>query len=574
MATQSRGRRWLRLCFIWLALLAGLAPAAASAQVKIAQSVTPKACIMRAPDAQLPSGQEGDAGFAVPQLFDCQHEQASYGRGDFWVLLPHVDTAAQPADPLVLRMPSVWQDSLRFNIRYADGHIERLGFTSATASQYITIGAMFEIPIPYRESAVRDILVETRGSANLRGVVLGAKVMPLSAASSIKLWLAALYAGFAGLIIALVIYNLSLWVALRHQFQLFYCGMAAAMCAHTFSASGALMLCFDGVANNDRLRVNYALLSLTGVMAMLFFRAFFGPDLVTRWLKLATQCVVATVAVSGLAYAILSPWQQALFDRMFFGSFIIGIALMTFILWRALRLRTPSIGLFLLAWSFPLVAGLLRTLHGVGLLDYSFWLDNSSVVAVAIEALVSSIVIANRIRMVAHERDQARAEESVARIQANEDPLTGLLNRRAFLEQIIGQPGTCRLMLLDIDRFKLINDLAGHLAGDEVLQRLADTLRQWQPEGGIVARLGGEEFAVVLPENAPDATAVSLLEAVRNASMPQGLKVTVSIGLTEGNLPDEEAWTSLYRRADTALYRAKADGRDRVCRATRFQLAA
>jgi diguanylate cyclase (GGDEF)-like protein len=521
-----------------------------------------------------PAGQNAETGFAIPQLFDCQRSQVDYGKGNFWVLLPHVDAQAQQSDPLVLRLPSVWQDALTFHVRYADGHIERLGFTSENASSAITIGAMFEIPLPYRQSAVRDILVETRGSANLRGIVEGARVMPLSMASSFKLWLAALYAGFAGLFVGLIIYNLSLWVALRHQFQLFYCGMAAAMCAHTFSASGSLMLCFDGIANNDRLRVNYALLSLTGVMALLFFRAFFGPEVVTPRLRLASRLVTAALAGAGLAYAVFSPWQQLALDRFFYLSFLAGIGLLCVMLWRGWRMRSPSIKLFLLAWTLPLVTALLRTLHGVGLVDYDFWLDNSSVIAIAFEALISSIVIANRIKMVAQERDQARAEEGLARIQANEDPLTGLLNRRAFLEQIIGQPGTCRLLLLDIDRFKLINDLAGHLAGDEVLRRLASTMRQWQPEGSVIARLGGEEFAIVLPENGPEVTPASLLDAIRNAPMPQGLRVTASIGATEGTLEDEEAWTSLYRRADTALYRAKADGRDRVCKATRFHLAA
>jgi diguanylate cyclase (GGDEF)-like protein len=569
MATQSRGRRLLRLCFIWLALLAGWVPFIASAATGQSMIKQPQACVMRAP-----VGQNPEASFAIPQLFDCERPQIDYGKGNFWVLLPHIDSQAKISDPLVLRLASVWQDDLTFHVRYGDGHVERLGFTSETASRYMTIGAMFEIPLPYRQASVRDIIVETRGSANLRGIVVGTKIMPLSEASSLKLWRAALYAAFGGLFMGLIIYNLSLWAALRHQFQLFYCGMAAAMCAHTFSASGALMLCFDGIANNDRLRINYALLALTGVMAALFFRAFFGADIVTRRLRIVARFATALLACTALFYAVFSPWEQLIVDRLFYLSFMFGIAVLCVMIWRGWRQGTPGIGLFVLAWIFPLMTTGLRALHGVGMVQYDFWLDNSSVIAVALEALISSIVIANRIRNVAQERDQARAEESIARIQASEDPLTGLLNRRAFLEQVIGQPGTRRLLLLDIDRFKLINDLAGHLVGDEVLRRLSNTLQQWQPDGSVIARIGGEEFAIILPENGADSAASSLLDAIRNASMPQGLRVTASIGATEGTLEDEEAWTSLYRRADTALYRAKSDGRDRVCKATRFQLAA
>ncbi|MEY2928350.1 MAG: hypothetical protein RL367_2827, partial [Pseudomonadota bacterium] len=518
-----------------------------------------------------------EAAFAITQLFDCQRAQTDYGPGDYWVLLPDINIRGLPEDPLVLRMTSVWQDSVSVHVRYADGSIARLGFTSASARRYMTIGALFELTLPTRSSAVHDILVVTRNSANVRGIVLGAKVMPLGEASKIKLWLAALYAAFAGLICGLIIYNLSLWVALRHKFQLFYCGMAAAMCAYTFSASGSLILAIEGLANNDRLRINFALLTLTAVMALLFFRSFFGPDVVTRRLEQASKLATAALAATGLAYAILSPWHQAILDQLFFLSFLSALFVLCLITWRGWRMRSPSIKLFLLAWVTPLISTVLRLAHGLGLLDYSFWLDNSSVFALAAEALISSIVISHRIRTIAQERDQARAEEGVARIQANEDPLTGLLNRRAFLEKTIGQPGTCRLILLDIDRFKLINDLAGHQAGDEVLRRLASTMSQWQPTGSILARIGGEEFAIILPATVlavQHATAGDLLGAIRMAAMPEGLRVTASIGLADGTLENEEAWTSLYRRADTALYRAKADGRDRICTSTRFSLAA
>jgi diguanylate cyclase (GGDEF)-like protein len=88
-------------------------------------------------------------------------------------------------------------------------------------------------------------------------------------------------------------------------------------------------------------------------------------------------------------------------------------------------------------------------------------------------------------------------------------------------------------------------------------------------------RLGGEEFAVLVPRAYfAECNAENLLAAVRDLEMPIGFKVTVSIGFADGSVADEERWKRLYRLADSALYRAKSDGKDRTCRATDFRAAA
>lgn len=150
--------------------------------------------------------------------------------------------------------------------------------------------------------------------------------------------------------------------------------------------------------------------------------------------------------------------------------------------------------------------------------------------------------------------------------QTRTDPLTGLANRRAFsaaLATELDAGRACCVAIIDIDHFKVVNDVHGHLVGDRVLAEVAGQLRAAGGGHGTIARYGGEEFVWLLPE----VTAVQaklqceyLREAVHHAS--ESLPVTISIGLAAWNR--EEPLASLMHRADQALYAAKRSGRDRV----------
>jgi len=161
-------------------------------------------------------------------------------------------------------------------------------------------------------------------------------------------------------------------------------------------------------------------------------------------------------------------------------------------------------------------------------------------------------------------------EEALHRL-ATTDPLTGLYNRRHFFELVEKEVTRTRrysralsFLMIDIDHFKSINDRFGHEAGDEALKRMSEMLRQVVREHDIVARFGGEEFAVALPETGLQA-AVEVAERVRlaTAGWSGPAAFTVSIGVTQ-MLPVEEMLDDALRRADKALYRAKNTGRDRV----------
>ena len=159
----------------------------------------------------------------------------------------------------------------------------------------------------------------------------------------------------------------------------------------------------------------------------------------------------------------------------------------------------------------------------------------------------------------------------------NADPATGCLNRRGFalhLERALVEArrrrGEVALLALDLDHFKQINDRFGHLVGDEVLYEVAAMLTESVSEEGVVARMGGEEFTVLLPwADAESAGAVaerimSRLRERQCRALPPDTTVTMSIGIAVERITDGNIGSALRARADEALYAAKRSGRNRV----------
>jgi diguanylate cyclase (GGDEF)-like protein len=171
--------------------------------------------------------------------------------------------------------------------------------------------------------------------------------------------------------------------------------------------------------------------------------------------------------------------------------------------------------------------------------------------------------------------ENERLHRTVKR-QAITDELTQLANRRRFTETLAHEVrraerfgGTLALVLADLDDFKAVNDRYGHGVGDQVLCRFADVLRESVRDFDLPVRLGGEEFAVLLPETTlagGEQLARRLAAALDRVRIPEIAKdrppVTASFGVA--SYPEEQSPEELLRSADEALYRAKAEGKNRV----------
>ena len=186
----------------------------------------------------------------------------------------------------------------------------------------------------------------------------------------------------------------------------------------------------------------------------------------------------------------------------------------------------------------------------------------------------------NNLSSTAQEVDRLREELQVAQGQAQTDPLTGLLNRRGLDSGLSALPPAelekCSCLFIDIDHFKKVNDTHGHLLGDRVIAVVASVIKNCVGDMGLAARMGGEEFAVMLPALSPAGVA-EMAERIRSNVEKGRIRrhdkdeaigtITVSVGAATPVAGEHVA--EMMRRADRALYKSKQDGRNRISISTR-----
>jgi diguanylate cyclase (GGDEF)-like protein len=253
----------------------------------------------------------------------------------------------------------------------------------------------------------------------------------------------------------------------------------------------------------------------------------------------------------------------------------------------SLELDRTGVALFM---SFGLGAGILRTRQGdatarnylvavitffiLGIISislskldgsYTFYIEHLGLLAVTVEALLLALVLAGQFALL---RQQFELEHEYA----TRDPLTGLQNRRAFLEggnieveRSKRYHHPLAVIFLDLDNFKQLNDTEGHDVGDAALQDIAKALLNTLRANDLVARLGGDEFSIMLPEVEYEDCVVAsrkISHAIKQALQPYP-PVTSSIGVTWYAQPDRD-FGNMMKAADALMYQAKTGGKDNM----------
>lgn len=308
-----------------------------------------------------------------------------------------------------------------------------------------------------------------------------------------------------------------------------------------------------------------ASISLSVAFAALFMTRFcelqrFAPLLRAPVLALAIGMPMVVLMRSS-SIGLLVDVSQALIDPLL----ILGALLMLLTAIVAASHGSRHAWFFLVGWTPLLALTALSTAQLSGALPGMGWISDASVVAGAFEAIVLSIGLGDRALTMRRDRDMVRA-------LADNDSLTGVLNRRAWseaaealLEESVGRP--VALLFLDLDRFKLLNDQQGHRAGDHALIEVAEALRAELRPTDLLGRYGGEEFIAMLDgvvQEQAMQVATRLCRRVHRLEIPvnQEFMLSISIGVAMRNSSDTVE--TLIERADQAMYQAKVSGRNQA----------
>ncbi|GAA0790686.1 MULTISPECIES: sensor domain-containing diguanylate cyclase [Pseudomonadati] len=380
-----------------------------------------------------------------------------------------------------------------------------------------------------------------------------------------------------GIMIALALYNLVLFVFIRQAEYGLYCLYLLGFVLNSLSYTGQLhtIITADyGVYFQDWLDI--FLMITYSVTGLLFARTLlktkeYAPKLDRLVLRIALYIPLGMLTGFVFDQLIFSAILSFLLNSSFVFLFIIlGI--------KALQAKKPFAVLFILSSVTAALCIAISTLAVAGFLvpynDYTF---KAIEFGMAFEAILLASILARQFRV-------AQIDKRIAEKYARTDPLTELNNRRGFkeltqpiFEHIVANQREVTIVIIDIDNFKNVNDIYGHSMGDIVLKSVADAITDSCRQGDISARWGGEEFIVFLAETSEAQGLMQAekirrkIEAIKIDDIHTQLSLTASFGISgtvngcfnQATL-DAQSMDNMLRNADKALYIAKQNGKNQV----------
>ncbi|WP_293882372.1 diguanylate cyclase [Sphingomonas sp.] len=504
--------------------------------------------------------------------FDCKSGQIGLAGPITWGIFRNLSLASNPADPWEIRHTLAQARDEAIFVHYTDGRVLQVADSLMTARRAFAPNQL-SFRLPAGPGIIDTILIRADGMQNERGVAARPELVTGHAALASDIKYLALYGVLAGAVFALLVFNFSLFVVLRMPFLLFYCLSALMMLFIGACWSGTIFAVLPGLDPTTQVSLTLLAASIMMISVSLFMLGYIERKVISRPLAVITLVAGLVGLCSSIIRVIDMGFAWQIMDRLTYGSMVVVLIGNTSTAAFGWARGSKCARNYLIAWSIPFLLGMFRSIWALGFIEQGALLvEISPLVVMALEALMSAVAVGWRIGSVRNERDEAWAMQEKFRQIAEVDVLTGLLTRRAFLRRIEARTDrtqAIKLILIDIDQFKLINDRHGHLVGDDVLMLVADVLRTTAPETALIGRIGGEEFAVVIDAEPVDAVADRLCKAVAATATSGEVSVTISAGVAESLVDDDVSWRLLYYAADQALYRSKNGGRNRVSHAPR-----
>ncbi|MBB5684695.1 putative bifunctional diguanylate cyclase/phosphodiesterase [Sphingobium boeckii] len=511
--------------------------------------------------------------------YDCDDERAS-GYQDRWLWLKLNDAGTLQS------LPAQWQlliDQTRFDQiavmtvdRHGRARIVQRG-ARALADNWAP-GGLLRFGIDRPGAEIENLYI---GFLRLDELGLMRKVTaasPESAARSGAAWLA-LMGLFTGALLSAFAYNLLIYTGHRYPFQRWYLIWVVAALAYGLSWTNMIAFVAPNFVGPMAVRLDLILISILIGTGNFFFLGVLEVGLLPRWLSRSSRALAVLVIVLGIAASMDRVFPAALMDRWLNYVMLVGVISVGVGVVYAIKGRSRVVWFYLVGWAPVLAVFALRLSRNLGLLPQNDAIDMATFGALAFESIALSLAIADRFRHLRQERDHAeQARTSIAiesetlRRAAHTDFLTGLGNRASFQNALRaaiddGAPGSFMLFLIDVDHLKSINDRLGHDGGDALLIHIADLLRRVAGPDDQVARIGGDEFALIVSD--PDGVRAQqigdALDAMQGEMWRRGGRawsLSLSIGST-GYAPDTRDAELLYKNADLAMYHAKKLGRKR-----------
>jgi two-component system, sensor histidine kinase LadS len=371
-----------------------------------------------------------------------------------------------------------------------------------------------------------------------------------------------------GIVIGLLFYNLFLYLSIRQKRYFFFVIYLASFLLMNVSYTGHGYQAFWPTNVWLQQWMNPVSISIVATIGIIFAFSFLKIRKLSPTIFIRTCYFIASFWVIQLCFILFG--LQSL-SNIIAISFVTMFSIFTFycavIVYR--RGHTDAI-YYLIATSATLIGAVITALTVTSFIPYTNLTYRAVELAVSIDVILLSVALTEQFRRMEKEKNEAL---QLARI----DMLTNLKNRREFEEvsntiwhNAIRHKHETSVIMLDLDNFKQINDTYGHASGDDVLKEIAAVLNTMVREGDVLARWGGEEFIILLPQT-------SLYEAAKIAERIRAriseltiktrlhnLRTTASIGVAQNNdsIVDID---DLIRLADKGLYQAKRRGRNNVC---------